>query len=261
MSYWDEIEKVPGIYDFAELDRQIKQISKAGGVVTLCLGARQPRWAENHWAEWAWKLPKLERTEALFKYIEAVVTRYSGESCLVSYQLENEALNRGFGERGDFERKRLRYEFRLVKRLDPRRAVIMTTSNSWGLPLRRPVPDIIGFSLYRTMYLHGKQTTSKLPIWSYRLRGWTAKLLLRRQSFIHELQAEPWGPQAIWEMTLEEQNDSMGPEQLAKNIALAKQTKLYPIDLWGGEWWYWRATKHKDLSVWEAVEESISSTQ
>src|SRR3978361_2210868 len=60
MSYWNEHEKQPGSYDFKELDRQVAAISKAQGVITLSLGARQPRWPENHWPEWAWQLPKAE---------------------------------------------------------------------------------------------------------------------------------------------------------------------------------------------------------
>src|SRR6476469_9013154 len=55
MSYWDEHEKQPGVYDFTSLDKQIRTISRAGGQITLCLGARQPRWPENHWPDWAWE--------------------------------------------------------------------------------------------------------------------------------------------------------------------------------------------------------------
>ncbi len=99
MSYWDEHEKQPGKYDFTELDRQIKIIEKAGGVISLCLGARQPRWPENHWPEWVWRLDKADRSEALLKYIEVVVERYKDRPSIVSYQLENEALLKVFGKR------------------------------------------------------------------------------------------------------------------------------------------------------------------
>ncbi len=42
MSYWDEHEKQPGKFNFARLDRQISAIEKAGGVISLCLGAASP---------------------------------------------------------------------------------------------------------------------------------------------------------------------------------------------------------------------------
>lgn len=70
MSYWNEHEKKQGTYGFSALDAQITTIEKAGGVVTLCLGARQPRWPENHWPDWAWALPKAERTKMLLMYIQ-----------------------------------------------------------------------------------------------------------------------------------------------------------------------------------------------
>jgi len=152
MSYWNEHEKQPGKYDFRALDAQIQQIRKADGVATLCLGARQPRWPENHWPNWAWKATKPERTAALLRYIEVVVKRYKNEACIVSYQLENEALFKNFGQRSEIDRKRLRAEFALVKKLDQKRPVIMSTSDPWGIPLRRPFPDIVGFSYYFTVW-------------------------------------------------------------------------------------------------------------
>jgi hypothetical protein len=55
MSYWNEHEKQPDQYDFTELDWQVKMVAQAGGEITLCLGARQPRWPESHWPDWAWQ--------------------------------------------------------------------------------------------------------------------------------------------------------------------------------------------------------------
>jgi hypothetical protein len=260
MSYWNECEKEQGTYSFDELDRQVKQVETAGGVITLCLGVRQPRYPESHWPDWALKLPQTERYQALGKFIQTVVERYKENATIVSYQLENEALNRSFGLNGDFNRKRLRDEFALVKKLDPSRPLIMSTSNSYGLPFRRPIPDIIGFSLYRVMYMNGRYTFSKLPVWLHNVRAFIAKLFLRRPSFIHELQLEPWGPKAIWEMPVEEQDESMSVNQIRENVHLAKSTRLYPIDLWGGEWWYWRLKVKKDPTIWQTVKEAISNT-
>ncbi|MCA9328107.1 hypothetical protein KDA14_06270, partial [Candidatus Saccharibacteria bacterium] len=81
----------------------------------------------------------------------------------------------------------------------------------------------------------------------------------RRPVFIHELQCEPWGPDAIWKLTKEQQDESMPPERIAKNIAWAKRIGSYPIDLWGGEWWYWRWQK-KDKTVWQTVQDNVSGT-
>lgn len=241
MSYWNEIERAQGKFDFSELDRQIDRIKKANGNISLCLGARQPRWPENHWPDWAWNLLKVERTKVLMQFIEIIIIRYNHFDVIVSYQLENEALLEDFGERPEVDRERLRQEFELVKRLDPDKPIIMTTSTSWGIPIRRPIPDIVGFSYYQKHFSHKKNLykTSFHKPWLHKSRANLIKLLWQRPSFIHELQLEPWGPKAIWEMPFDEQMKSMNPEQIRQNLRLARKTGLTPIDLWGGEWWYW----------------------
>jgi len=257
MSYWDEIEQQQGTYDFAILDKQIKTISKHQGHVTLCLGARQPRWPESHWPEWAKSLAKDERNQALYAFMTTVAQRYKDNKTVVSWQLENEALLKNFGENGDFDRKRLRHEFKLVKQLDPTRPIIMTTSTSWGIPFRRPIPDIVGFSYYRITYDKGAYRKSIYQPWIFKLRALLIRIIWRRPSFIHELQAEPWGPQNIWEMTTSEQAKSMNPDLLQANMAAAKSTKLHPIDLWGLEWWYWRSHHQDDDTLAAIVKDSV----
>lgn len=257
MSYWDEHEKSPGQYDFVILDKQIDIIEKAGGEVTLCLGARQPRWPENHWPDWAWNLPKPQRDAALLKFIEQVVERYKDRPVIISYQLENEALLGTFGKRSEVDRNRLMMEYFWVKTLDKTRPIIMTTSTSWGIPVKQPIPDIVGFSYYQMLYQGGKYRRSFHRPWLDRWRARLITLLHRKPSFIHELQAEPWGPKNIWEMDLDEQFKSMSLKQLQKNIAQAKKTGLYPIDLWGAEWWYWLKTKHRAPDHWDTVKKLL----
>ncbi len=260
MSYWDEHEAVPGNYNFDELDQQINLIKNVGGEISLCLGVRQPRWPESHWPKWALKLPRAERYERLCKYIKIVVERYRDESCITSYQLENEALNRSFGTNGDFNRTRLKDELKIIKKIDPSKSVIMSTSNTWGIPLRRPTPDAFGFTFYQTQFEKGSYTKNKLPYWWWHARAILIKIITGRRSFIHELQAEPWGPKSIWEMTTEEQDKSMDSKQLKTNIHLARKTKLLPIDLWGGEWWYWRHLQGDD-DIYKTVIKHLSSDE
>jgi hypothetical protein len=83
------------------------------------------------------------------------------------------------------------------------------------------------------------------------------RLTIRKPVFIHELQLEPWGPKGIWDMSLKQQDESMGPAQIAKNLSRARSIRKYPIDLWGGEWWYWRSVKQHDPSIWKAVADSL----
>lgn len=257
MSYWNEHEKLQGKYDFKELDRQFRIVEKYGGVITLAVGARQPRWPENHWPDWAWQLTKVERTKALLKYVEIVVNHYKDSPALVSYQLENEALLEDFGEKPEIDRRRLEAEFKLIKTIDPNKPVIMTTSTSWGIPFRQPIPDIVGFSFYHTLFNKGAYHQSNFYPWTHRLRKALINILHRKNTFIHELQCEPWGPTAIWKMDISEQNKSMSPAHIKENIRLARAIKAPPIDLWGGEWWYWRLKTQNDPTIWQTVETEI----
>lgn len=252
MSYWDEHEKKPGLYDFTRLDAQVERITSLGGYITMCIGVRQPRWPESHWPEWTKNISIQKRNEALFTYIETVVSRYKDNAIIISWQLENEALLKNFGEQGDFDRKRLRAEMNLVKQLDNSRPVIMTTSTSWGIPLRKPTPDIFGFSYYRVTFSNGTYRTSLYQPWIFTLRSLVIRLLKRRHCFIHELQAEPWGPANIWNMNECEQAKSMNAELLEKNIASAIKTGLFPIYFWGLEWWYWRKI-HGNNDMWNII--------
>jgi hypothetical protein len=256
MSYWNEHQKGPDAYDFTQLDWQIATIAKAGGIVTLCLGAKQPRWPEYHWPSWAWKLPELQRNQALLAYVETVVQRYQDQPAVVSWQLENEALLNNFGHRIDVNRPRLRHEFALIKQLDPTRPILMSTSNGWGIPIRRPLPDKVGFSLYLRRYEKGKYRSTVQSASLHRFRKFLIQTFLRRSVFIHELQCEPWGLKAIWEMSAAEQNKSMSIQQIQTNLQAAKRIGAYPIDLWGGEWWYWRHLQGDD-TIWQTVSEAV----
>jgi hypothetical protein len=256
MSYWNEHETAQGAYDFSELDWQIQMIEKHGGEVSLCLGVKQPRWPEYHWPAWALTLPEQQKTQALLDYLTAVIQWYDKADTITSYQLENEALLRGFGRSIEINRRRLRAEYELVSRLDTSRPVYMSTSNGWGVPLRRPLPWGFGFSIYTNIYSHGRYHGTIHRPWLHRVRAWYIRWVLRRPVFIHELQVEPWGPKAIWEMTTPQQNQSMSPERIAFNINFAQSCHATPIDLWGGEWWYWRY-QNGDKTIWQAVKDSL----
>ena len=187
MSYWDEIEAVRGTFDFSELDWQLEQCQKHDVDVTLCLGLRQPRYPECHLPAWATQLSGDELTEAVTTFNQKIVERYHTRKEIITWQLENEALNRGIGTCTDYSRRRLKIEFSHVKTLDTR-PVVMSTSNSYGLPVLGPIPDVVGFSIYRSQYdyKHNKYTFSKTPAWFHRLRAGVSRWILRRPVIIHD---------------------------------------------------------------------------
>lgn len=254
MSYWDIHEPQNGTYDFSLLDEQIAQAKKHGADVSLAIGLRQPRWPECHEPDWATNLDIIEWRKALNNYIRTVVTRYEHDSTVISWQLENEFANGLFAKCRDSSLERLQSEFDMVKSISSK-PIWMSLSDQGGFPVRGPVPDKWGFSVYRTVWSTGLYTgyaTFPTPIWYHRLRAAIIKMYTGREEFIHELQLEPWGPTDIPYLSIDEQNKSMSPQQIHESLLFARELGMKDIYTWGGEWWYWRKV-HGDPSIWNTV--------
>lgn len=262
MSYWDVGEPTRGNFDFTDLDWQINEANKRGAKVTLAVGLRQPRWPECHQPTWAKALAGHEWRQALYAYMEVVVNRYKNNPAIESYQLENEALNDWFGDcKGTMDVERLKEELALVKRLDPNHPVIMSLSDEHGLPINQPIPDEFGYSMYGIVYNVNFGPPGYLPypapVWWHRLRSAVIMLMHHKPQLVHELQMEPWGPKSTYLLSTDEQNKSMSTTQIGKMTDFARRSGFDHIDLWGGEWWYWRKV-NGDPSIWEAVRTAIN---
>lgn len=261
VSYWSSIEKAPGEYDFSELDWQFEKVAEVNGEVTLAIGIRQPRWPECHIPEMYHGQNIDELYPKLEKFMSAVVDRYKNHPSLESYQLENEFFLKVFGECPDFSRERLEKEYKLVKSIDSDTPIILSLANNyWGVPTGDPRPDIFGVSVYKRVFDY---TITKdyfeypFPSWYYTGRAGLKQLLTGRKTMLHELQAEPWAPVGMVDASIEEQNKSMDAKRLKERIEYGKNTGFHKIDLWGGEWWYWRMKQHNDPSLWETVRNEI----
>jgi hypothetical protein len=258
-SYWPQHEATRGQFDFSALDWQMDQAAQRGATVSLSVGLRQPRWPECHQPDWSLQLSGNAWKQALYAYMEVVVNRYKNHPALESWQLENEAVNNWFGACEKPDRQRLNEEFALMKQWDSAHPVIMTLSDQHGIPLGTPVPDVYGFSVYRIVYnTFGPHfyTYYPTPIWYHRLRAAVITAIHRKPIMIHELQMEPWGPVNTRDLSVEEQNRSMSLQQIPKSFRFARQIGLEQIDLWGGEWWYWRKV-NGDSNIWDEVKQQI----
>lgn len=261
MSYWDVLEPQPGRYDFSELDWELAQVKESGADVSLAIGQRQPRWPECHLPVWASKLGTQQEHVQLEEFLTTVVNRYKNHNEIIDWQLENEALN-SFGQCPPPDRNELAAELALVHRLDPDRPVAMTASDEVGVPLGKPRPDEFGLSVYHEQYYHlwffsGKFVYPSLSWWQT-ARAAITERFLHRPVFIHELQAEPWGPRPVTQMSDQEQNKYFSPHDLTQMAAYAKSTGIRRVYLWGGEWWYWRKAVRHDPSVWQAARKVLS---
>jgi hypothetical protein len=259
VSYWNDIEPTAGTYDFSELDYEMNQAAAHGAKVSLAIGLRQPRWPECHAPNWVdTTQPTAQWQPQLEQYISAVVNRYKSDPALQSYQLENEYYLNAFGECHNFDRARLRSELALVHRLDPSRQVIMSRSNNYaGFSLKQPLPDAVGISIYRHVWqpqLH-RYITYPFPNWYYAFLAGAEQILAGKPSIVHELQAEPWPSHGggILQASLSDQNQTFNAQTLKDTVAFGRQTGIRHIDLWGAEYWYYRAQILHDPSVWDAA--------
>lgn len=265
VSYWDTIEPVQGTYKFDELDWQFRVAEETGAKVSLALGLRQPRWPECHEPAWANKMLNDSWKQPLYDYIAAVVNRYKTSPALESYQLENEYFLKAFGECFNFDRDRLVHEYNMVKALDPNHKLIVSMSNNAiGTPIGEPTPDEWSISIYKRVW--DKNITKRyfeypIPAWYYAFRAGFTKITRGHDSFIHELQTEPWTPDTftggITGTPLDEQDKSMNAEILKNRIQYGEATGMRAMYLWGVEWWYWRMTIKNDPSLWNAGKAKI----
>lgn len=263
VSYWDDIETSPGVYDFSQLDWQFQKAEAAGAEVNLAVGLRQPRWPECHMPKWVEQQPKDIWYPELKKFMTAVVQRYKNSPSLTSFQVENEFFMTVFGKCPDFDRSRLVEEFNMVKQLAPNKTIIVTRSNNWGgVPLGAPTPDLFGVAVYKRVWdetLTHRYFEYPYPPWFYGMLAGAGEIVSGKPMIIHELQMEPWMPRGfdLRTSSLEEQNKSMNAERLDKRFKYAEDTGIRTIDTWGAEWWYWRKVKHNDPSLWNVAKENF----
>lgn len=265
MSYWDSGEPANDEFMLEDLDWQIDQALAHEATVSLALGQRQPRWPECHIPAWAEDLGTEQYREELLEYITTVVERYKNNPAVTSYQVENEAANSMFGECPEYDPDFLTEEIKLVKRLDPDAEVITNVSNQSGTPLRGPVQeaDKVGFSIYKKAHFDAFGKNYSWSFWYvptqwHSFRAAIVEGTTNNSTFVHELQAEPWGPEATVNLSLEEQNKTMDAKQLKNVVEFAEATGMKEIYLWGGEWWYWRLDSFYDKELWNAAKEIYS---
>lgn len=268
VSYWSDYEPVQGQYDFTQLDWQFRKAEAANAKVSLSVGLRQPRYPECHAPSWVDTTKPSEQWQpALEGFMTQVVNRYKDSPALDTYQIENEFFLKGFGICTNFDRARLVSEYNLVKKLDPKHALIVNRSNNGiGLPLYAPTPDSYGISIYKRVWDAGlthRYLEYPFPAWYYGFLAGVQKIHDGRDMIVHEMQAEAWAPNGkeVPEISLAEQNKSITAKRLKDRFTYAHATGMRTVDMWGAEYWYYRKQVLNDPSLWTVAKQEFANDQ
>jgi len=261
--YWQDVEAKPGVYNFDYYDWMISEAEKRNVQLVLVIGRKTPRWPECNLPDWVNKNDLESQKDKVIELETQIVTRYKDQPNIYAWQVENEPfLN--FGEcplmGGDF----LDQEIARVRSLDSSHPIMITDSGElslWVQAAKRA--DIFGTTMY--LIVHSQKVgylEYHLPPRFFWLKANIVHFLYPGKPIIvSELQAEPWGPSLLYDITVEEQMKTMDFPQFQKNIDYAKQVGFPDIYLWGAEWWYWMRTVQGDARYWDYAKNLIRNEQ
>lgn len=262
VAYWDDVEKERGVFDFSETDWLLEKAARLNTSIVFALGMKAPRWPECHIPKWAKALDTERREEALRVYMEKTVERYRANNAVTMWQVENEPYL-AFGDCPERGVRFLEQEVALVKSLDLARPILTTDGGEFGSWYRAAKEgDAFGTTMYRKVYpkiigpTFGVVEYPLAPSF-FKFKEWAVRRILGDQHkpfMVIELQAEPWGPRHISQLSHEEQDDIFGPDYFRETIEYAKDTGFDEYYLWGAEWWYWKKLKG-DERYWEIAKE------
>ena len=248
-AHWPITEPKDNIYNFYELDFQVREAEKRNATIILAVGRRLPGWPECHTPDWADKLPLDQQKIKLLSYIETVVNRYKKSPAIRYWQVENEAFlaffsgalcGRYSGGLDDF----LKEEISLVRKLDPSRQIVVTDSGEFGTWYKAygSSGDVFGTSMYLYVWWRNYLGPIRYPITPafFRIKHSLVRLIYgTKPSMVIELSAEPWLLQPIVDTPIDIQLQRMGIDKFNEVINFSSKTGFDTFYLWGAEWWYW----------------------
>ncbi len=258
-AHWPMVEPVSGVYNFEEIDYQIKRAEEVGAKVVLAVGRRLPRWPECHVPEWAQTLSVSDQQAAQLRYMEQVINRYKNSPAVVMWQIENEPFLSAFAFEncGALDVTFLEKEIAQTRTLDATRQILVTDSGNLGTwKGAYSHGDVFGTSVYVHFWNPELgQFRTILPPFAYRVKdNFMAALYGRKPSILVELSAEPWLLEPVTNVPLDIQFTRMNVEKFNDILQYAADTRFSTQYLWGAEWWYWLLQKNHP-EMWERGQE------
>lgn len=249
--YWDDIEKIPGVFDFSDYDFLIEEAEKRDVKVILNFGMRVARWPECHFPYWANSLDTEKLQERTLKMLVAVMENFKNSSAINYWQLENEPLLNSFGVCPRSDYNFLKEELNLVKKIDNRPVIISATGElSFWLKESR-IADVFGTTVYRVVHnpIFG-YIKYPYPSSFYSFKARLAGIDLNK-AIIIELQAEPWIPKEdILNIFDTNYQRSFNLKQFESNVQFAIDIGFKEVYLWGAEWWYFKHKIGENSDYW-----------
>jgi len=254
ITHWDYLEPEKGNYDFEDIDWQMKEAKIRGVEILFVIGMKTPRWPECHVPEWAANLSFKEQQESVLKLISLSILRYKVYDNIWGWQIENEPFFH-FGDCPPTDAEFLRKEIELVKELDEKkRPVVITESGEGPLWIKAAkVGDIVGTTLYKKVWFKEVKIYVYYPfpeVFYWRKKN-MIKNLFGKEVICVEMQAEPWGPRLVYDVSLKEQEKTMNLEQLKRIIEFTRKIGFDEVYLWGAEWWFWMKKTQNRPEIWD----------
>jgi hypothetical protein len=263
MTYWEDIEKKQGQYDFRLQIKCFRKLKSRTYNVVLVVGRKQPRWPECHQPDWYNDLSADDQKQALYNFVSKSIDHFKTYTAIKTWQVENEPYF-GFGpDCPKADANVLKEEINIVSKLD-NRPIMVTDSGDRGTWLKagRSGADDFGFTLYRVSYdeKYGGYYKYPLPAGFYRVRAGILKTFTKTSTVSDmELQMEPWFTNGALNTPIDQQKALMNPKVFDANILYAKKTGVSAHYLWGVEWWYWMAKQNGDWGMWEKAKELFAA--
>ncbi len=260
--YWDSVEANQGKLDFSDVDWQLDLARRYGAEVILSVGQKVPRWPECFVPAWASR-DETTRNDAAALFIARTINRYRSHSEISLWQIENEPFL-SFGICRPLSPSTLRREVLTARLLDGSRQVLTTDSGELSTWISAAsIGDVFGTTLYRRIW-NARVGYITYPVGPnfFLFKKWFAEVFSGQKNFmVIELQAEPWAPGSLREVSLDEQWKTMDSGKLLENVEYARRIGFSDVYLWGAEWWYWLKVSKGENSLWNAAKAVFSSSR
>ncbi len=259
---WSRVECQKNKYDWEIYDYIFERLNKKNVETLLCIGIKSPRWPEFFIPEWFTKNNLIAPNSLitnnynkllsfLFSFIKEALKRYTKLSNIKWLQVENEPFFPFGPHKWHISKAFLASEIKYVRSLT-NLPIILT---SQGLPTTGllaeyikgrnkrkkeiiPMGDVIGFNVFPKF--EGKLFGIKPHIfkaskgsWNYLKRTIELSKQANRDTWITELQAEPWEANPSTKNINE--NKTCSPKLVAKYVKKAEASNVSTTLLWGIE--------------------------